>query len=499
MAPAGYVELDPLREDQVFLSTVPAGPEHRRRALRVVVVAAIVFLVAAPFSRIPLPAAWAFISVQESALFVVNLITAVLLYGQFAILRSRAMLVLAAGYLYAAVMTIPHLLAFPGIFSPTGLLGDDPQTTAWIYVFWRVGYELSYVAYFVLTSTKPVVYRNARTAIISSLVGVVAAACLLTFFAVAASTVLPALQLDGRYTRTTVVLGVITWSFAVLVLLLFWRRPQKSVLDLWLVVVGVMLLMSAALSALLNTGRFDFGFCFGRLFGLAAASFVLINLLIENSRLYAKLAAGQAELERLTRVDPLTGIANRRAFDAALDAEWRRAARNHTPLSLLLIDVDNFKSFNDLYGHPAGDECLRTIAEVLMRTARRAGETIARVGGEEFTVLLPGIDRAEAASLAQRLCQTVRDLNFPHAASSVAGHVTISVGAASAVPSHEFWDPGPDGLVERADRALYAAKAAGRDRVAEAGEELAKAQSAEDDGLRSLAASPWSRWRKKPL
>ena len=108
--------------------------------------------------------------------------------------------------------------------------------------------------------------------------------------------------------------------------------------------------------------------------------------------------------------------------------------RNKTSLALLLVDVDSFKSFNDIYGHPAGDDCLRVIANVLVKTARRAGETVARCGGEEFTVLLPGVDRAEASALARRLCQTVRDLHIPHAASPVAANVTISAGVAAAFP-----------------------------------------------------------------
>jgi len=239
-----------------------------------------------------------------------------------------------------------------------------------------------------------------------------------------------------------------------------------------------MLLLSAALSSLLNTGRFDFGFVFGRLFGLAAASFVLINLLIQNSRLYAKLAAGQAELQRLTRVDPLTGIANRRAFDAAIETEWRRAMRNKTSLALLLVDVDSFKSFNDIYGHPAGDDCLRVIANVLVKTARRAGETVARCGGEEFTVL-----------------------HIPHVASPVAAHVTISAGVAVAFPSHDLdpWDPGPDGLVERADRALYAAKAAGRDQVAEDAPDVIAIGRAHPEYAGQHSLTAWSRWRGKPV
>jgi diguanylate cyclase (GGDEF)-like protein len=457
---------DQPQEGEPFLSTMPAGRDQRRHALVVVVVATLVFAIAAPFARVALPPAWAFIAISESALFVINLITAVLLFEQFSILRSRALLVLATGYLYAALMAIPHVLAFPGIFAPAGLLGDNPQTAAWIFVLWRVGWELTLVAYVFLRHDELISpNRSSRSAIGLSVAIVMVSTCLLTLLVAQTSRLLPELQRDGRYTLTVVIVAVLALSLGVLVLFVFWLRKPKSVLDLWLMVVMSLTLLSAPLSSIINTGRFDFGFYAGRIFGLVAASFVLINLLIEYGRLYAKLAAGQAELRRLTTIDPLTGIANRRAFDQAIDVEWRRAVRNRTSLSLLLLDVDCFKSFNDVYGHPAGDDCLRTIASVLTGVGRRGGETIARCGGEEFAVLLPGIDRADASALARKLCQSVRDLGIQHSASTVSGNVTISVGVVTARPAREH--AGPGRLVEEADQALYAAKAAGRDRIVE--------------------------------
>jgi diguanylate cyclase (GGDEF)-like protein len=214
-------------------------------------------------------------------------------------------------------------------------------------------------------------------------------------------------------------------------------------------------------------------------------------LLYENSMLYAALIQAHAsdrkkaaELERLSTVDALTGIANRRAFDKALDQEWRRKVRHGTPLSLLMIDVDCFKRFNDTYGHVAGDQCLRAIAEVLAKNSRRVGEVAARYGGEEFAVLLPHMDEEEAYALARRICQAVRDLNVPHENSLAASHVTISVGLAStsdAVAPASGDTPlstdndqakavrsGPVGLIQTADHALYAAKTAGRNQVSAA-------------------------------
>ncbi len=470
------MELGP-QEDQLFLATNRAGQNQRRQAVIVIGVAIVACLIAAPFARVPLPPAWAFLSVHESALFVITLITAVLLFGQFEIVRSRALLILAAGYLYAAVMAIPHLLAFPGIFGPHGLFGNNPQISTWIFVFWRVGYEIALIAYALLRHREPAFgTRGAGGEIALAVAVVLIAGSLFTLIAIVFGGSLPELvQADGRYTSMTLAIAILSWSVGLVVLYMFWRRKPDSVLDLWLSVVIVLSLLAALQSSLFNAGRFDFGFYSGRLFGLAAASFVLINLLIENGRLYAKLAAGQAELRRLTTVDPLTGIANRRAFDTVLDAEWRRATRNRAGLSLLLLDVDCFKSFNDVYGHPAGDDCLRKIAGVLVGTARRGGELIARCGGEEFAVLLPGVGVAEATALAQRVCQSVRDLNVAHAASTVTAYVTVSIGVAAMLPprASNSRQASSASLVERADRALYAAKAAGRDRVAEDATQLA--------------------------
>jgi diguanylate cyclase (GGDEF)-like protein len=167
-------------------------------------------------------------------------------------------------------------------------------------------------------------------------------------------------------------------------------------------------------------------------------------------------------LEQLSHVDALTQIANRRRFDEMFDQEWRRAVRDRKPLSVLLIDVDHFKGYNDHYGHGAGDDCLRRVASCLARSAARAGDSVARYGGEEFVVLLPDT-RGEAARLiAERMCAGARELEIPHACSSAAAFLTISVGCATADPPGEGT---PQRLMEAADRALYRSKAAGRNRV----------------------------------
>ena len=167
-------------------------------------------------------------------------------------------------------------------------------------------------------------------------------------------------------------------------------------------------------------------------------------------------------LAELVHLDGLTGIANRRRFDSQLEHEWNRCARFHHPLSVLMIDVDHFKLYNDCYGHGRGDDSLRAVASALQQTLRRSNDLLARYGGEEFAVLLAEVNQTEAARLAEQLRQRVESLALPHAASPVIPQVTISVGVACVVPQLGYQ---PRQLVEQADRQLYLAKARGRNQV----------------------------------
>ncbi|WP_198384771.1 sensor domain-containing diguanylate cyclase [Roseomonas sp. KE2513] len=180
-------------------------------------------------------------------------------------------------------------------------------------------------------------------------------------------------------------------------------------------------------------------------------------------RLEAEKALTEAaeRLSVIAATDGLTGLANRRQFDAVLDREWRRAARNALPVSLLLLDADFFKAYNDRYGHQKGDEVLRGIAACIRSVLRRPGDTGARYGGEEFVVILPDTDAAGAWTMAERLRDAVAALEIPHAASPI-GLVSVSIGIATAYPQRGQL---PDPFVEEADCALYDAKRGGRNRV----------------------------------
>ena len=189
--------------------------------------------------------------------------------------------------------------------------------------------------------------------------------------------------------------------------------------------------------------------------GLQVRNSELETLVEERTR---ELEQANAKLASLSNTDGLTGIANRRRFDQMLGQEWQRAQRSGSPLALMMLDVDHFKHFNDHYGHVAGDDCLRALAQVLLREVRRSGELVARYGGEEFVVLLPDTDVHTAFDVGQRIQKAVWSLGVPHV-QVPSGIVTFSFGISSRVPSERHV---PDDLVRHADLALYQAKETGR-------------------------------------
>lgn len=175
------------------------------------------------------------------------------------------------------------------------------------------------------------------------------------------------------------------------------------------------------------------------------------------------LAEANRRLEELSRTDGLTGVANRRQFEDVFEREWRRAQRVKGPIALLMIDIDEFKKYNDRYGHQGGDECLQKVAAVLKASLTRASDVVARYGGEEFVAVLPGSDQRQAIATAERLRQRVEGLGIPHdAATSGNKIVTISVGVASLAPKEKDLQ---ETLLSAADQALYGAKHGGRNRT----------------------------------
>ncbi|MBI2308842.1 MAG: response regulator [Rhodocyclales bacterium] len=328
-----------------FIATLLPGRSQRRLALAVIGVSLALFLAAAPFAKVQLAPVWAFIPAYQSALVVSDLITATLLFGQFHILRSRALLVLGTGYLFTAFMAIAHGLSFPGLFAPGGLLGAGPQSTAWLYMFWHAGFPLFVIAYAVLKDKAPTGGESPHpaAAICACSAGALVLAVAATLVTTAGQNLLPGIMIGNRYTPSMIVVVSSVWVFSLLALLALWRLRSRSVLDLWLMVVACAWLFDIALSAVLNGGRFDFGFYAGRIYGLFAASFVLIMLLVENGVLYTRLVESHSrEHEKAAELEQLGNVLeekNRQLQEASTRKSEFLANMSHelrTPLNAII-------------------------------------------------------------------------------------------------------------------------------------------------------------------
>jgi len=280
----------------IFLSTLPASRTDRNVAWVVVGVSFVLFVVAVPFAGMPLTPVPAFVASYQAALAINDIITAVLLFSQFAILKSRGLLLLASGYLFTAAAATVHALSFPGLFATNGLLDGGPQTTVWIFMIWHGGFPLFVLAY-ALNKARDggaKVQLPTMTAILASIAAVGVATLAYIWLVTSGHDFLPTLLSQARY--TPVMMGVVStvWCLSLAALLVMWFRRPHSVIDVWLMVVLCAWLFDIALSAIVNVARFDLGFYAGRLYGLCAASFVLAVLLVDNVAL-------QAQMSRLVR------------------------------------------------------------------------------------------------------------------------------------------------------------------------------------------------------
>ena len=463
-------------ERRSFLLTDLAGRRQKRFALVALLVSIAIFLCMMPFATRPLAHVPAFIPACESALAICYLITAVLLFGQYNVAPSRGIIVLASGYLFTAFIAVAHMLVFPGVFAPSGLLGAGTQSSVWLYAVWHAAFPLFVLAYALLLTRAP---RGSPapdalpTKQVSTItLGLIAAMAILSLAACLTAGVtlfegfLPVLLSNGQPTSILAWLGVGFWILNLLALLGLWRKRPNTILDLWLMVVMCAWLFEVALFVIFNTARFDLGWYAARIYGLLAAGSLLIVLLIETgtqsarlAQLTAKLSIANRSLEQLSLHDALTGLANRRFFDAYLAAQVGVARRHGRTLTLIMVDADAFKSYNDAYGHQAGDECLKRIAVALQSCCRRPADMAARYGGEEFALIVPEAELDDAIRIAEAARVAVAELAIPHSRSP-SGQVSISGGVATLQDTMTA-----EQLIRAADQHLFEAKRRGRNRI----------------------------------
>src|SRR6195256_373938 len=296
---------------QFILSSLSPSLAQRRLALAVVLAMVTAFVITAgPLSTMQLARIDAFVPAYAAAMFVIDLITAVLLFAQFSILRSRALLALSNGYLFTALIVIPWLLTFPGVFAPGGLLGAGLQSTNWLYILWHAGFPTFVMAYALLKDVDPTkgLWRgSAGAAILSSVATTAAVVCAATFLVTAGDVLMPRISLDPVHFSTLwlyVAGSLALWSVLTLIVLWILRR---SVLDLWLMVVICAYAIEIYLVAFPGLARFSLGWYFGRVLGFLSGSLVLFVLLYEITKFYAQLLGAVFAQRRERAARLLTG------------------------------------------------------------------------------------------------------------------------------------------------------------------------------------------------
>ncbi len=277
-----------------FLSSSPPTAIERRFAFFLIVVTAAICLTAIPFAKVQLTPLPVFMAVYQSILIVSDIVTAVLLFSNAAVLRSRSLMILAGGYLFAGTIAAFHMATFPGLFTPGGLLGAGPQSTAWLYMFWHGGFALAVIGYYQVDGA--MMRRPSLRQIVTTALIVLSTTIGLVILATDGAALLPAIMVGNNYATIMVYVVGSVWGMILLALGLAWRHRARSVLDLWLCVAMGAWLFDVALAALLNAGRFDVGFYVGRFSGLLASNIVLLGLLIRTNGLYAKLVSSRSEL-----------------------------------------------------------------------------------------------------------------------------------------------------------------------------------------------------------
>jgi diguanylate cyclase (GGDEF)-like protein len=447
-------------------ATEPASKQQMRLMLAVSGAMIFAALIVGHYADVKLAPVPAFLPSFATAVAMTDLMTAYLYIVQFRLVARAQFAVLASGYLFTGLLVVAQMLVFPGVLADHGLLGAGPQSAIWLWVSWHCGFPLFVLGFAITQWSLPAQAVSARAvwwcdAAIGALVPT--SVFLLLLLVTKGQAWLPELISNGRYVDLRKSdLGPLTLILnggALLAVIGVTRC--RTVADLGLVIAILASVIDSVLT-LQGGERFSLGWYGGRINAVISAFSVLLVFIRELTLLYARLSAVNIVLERTAMTDGLTNLANRLHFDHRLASDWASAARRRAPLSVLMVDVDHFKRYNDRYGHQGGDECLRQIAASIRAGLNRTSDLGARYGGEEFVALLPDTDAAGAERVAVAIQADLRARALPHDHNTPSRRVTVSIGVASMVPNGvgEAKD-----LVRAADIALYQAKLGGRDRT----------------------------------
>ncbi|WP_175843979.1 GGDEF domain-containing protein [Burkholderia contaminans] len=420
--------------------------------------------IAAPHANVPLPAIEPFMPMCALTVFTTASIAAFFLGAQFTVTRQPVLGALGGAYAFTALAVALQLLTFPGVFAPHGLFGAQPQSAAWMWIFWHAGFP-GFVMVALLARERlaraPIGAQQTRRWTAALIGGPAVVAGLLCLFALNVS-LPPAFHPPGDAAVLPVnAVALIVWLLNALALVAVLATGRlRTTLDLWLAIAVLACLTDTTLN-LMSTNRFTVGWYLARVFSMFAPGVLVCVLAWEVTMLYQRLFEAHATLIRSSARDGLTGAFNRSHFNDHFHTLFLQARRQGEPLSLLMVDVDHFKAYNDAFGHVKGDACLIAVANALAGAVRRPADIVARYGGEEFAIVLPNTGARGARVVAEEAREAVLrlDLAMP---TSPAGRVSVSVGCAT-VSADDLTTP--DALIEAADAALYRAKDTGRNRV----------------------------------
>lgn len=419
--------------------------------------------IAAPRAQQTLPAITPFMPMSALTVFTTSGIAAFLLSARFTATQQPMLGALGGAYAFTAITVALQLLMFPGVFTHTGLFGAGPYSAAWMWVFWHAGFPLLVILAALIRDrfpNRPIDLPHGdlwRWALIAVPVALAAALGVLAIHANLSEPFHMAAETDVLSGRRTV-LVICSLNVVAIVVVLFKGR-LRTVLDLWVAIAVLASFVDASLN-MLSMVPFTVGWYVARIFSMLAPGVLVCVLVWEVTVLYGQLSEAHATLLQSSTHDALTLVYNRSYFNDRFPREFDRSARNGQPLSLIMVDVDNFKHYNDAFGHLRGDACLSAIASALAGTARRPGDFVARYGGEEFALVLPDTGADEASDIAEQARLAIMHLGLT--APVPAGQITVSAGCAT---RQRNMPATPSGLVQAADAALYDAKRAGRNRV----------------------------------
>ncbi|WP_295952104.1 sensor domain-containing diguanylate cyclase [Rhodoferax sp.] len=441
-----------------------ATAPQRKWALLLALLIVLAAVVTVPYAAIALPVVAPFLPIFAATVTLTEALTAYLLMVQFVAVRRFYLVPLAGAYAYVAMLVPIQLLVFPGVFAPMGLLGGNTQSAVWMWVFWHGGFPFFIGLSLLLRQSRVHGALGQRVSVgqaglLFSLAPLLA--CAMAWLALQGD-LPPLINGNSFKTLSDSVAGWSVWGLNVAAVALVLLLPKKrwELVNLFLFVAVLASLADVSLT-LLSSARYSLGWYVSRLLSVVSSVSLLAALIYQITQFYQELATTHASLLRSSARDKLTGVYNRNSFDNAAQAEWQRAQRSGEPLSLVLVDIDHFKRYNDHFGHVQGDFCLHAVAQALARSVHRPTDMVARYGGEEFVILLPGTRTEQALRIAEQARRAVADLRIPAHAPGLS--VSFSAGCASWDANAGF--PDFEDMLVAADQALYKAKAQGRNQV----------------------------------